>query len=508
MATIRDVYEISSKANLAGLNEATKALTRNSRTMQMAASAAAKLGASGPRALIRIAANATKAAANFVKANVSLRGMSAALRNIARVGGRAFAGAIRGAGMLGARLRSAIPIIGMAVAAFGLLAGAVVRGIGAMRDSYVEEAEAAVGATSGLDDNAAAAEEAASSIGDAAAASAEASEKMRGTLGAMGDVGAGFVMAQSTLTKEVSKQADNAVVAAVKAKDAMDATESAMGGGIKTTNRFVDAVDRIGAAFDVVGGKLRDAFAKAATPALEKFADLLESETFQEFVDLLAEDLADILTWVANWLIKEGIPKLEEWMEKINEVGGPIAALKKWWRDLRNTTAAILISMGRAVAAFSQRIKFEFTKIRDFVLGIWETIEEAFERVKETIVVGLEIAFKQAANVVIAKLNDMIDAINKFIKAVNGLASILSIKGLPLIPKIPFLQEGGVVTDPTLAVLGERGPEAVIPLDQLGGVGGGGVTIHSLTIHVANPAEASSFIRALNARGVQVPVLL
>lgn len=37
---------------------------------------------------------------------------------------------------------------------------------------------------------------------------------------------------------------------------------------------------------------------------------------------------------------------------------------------------------------------------------------------------------------------------------------------------IPGLAEGGIVTKPTLAMIGEKGAEAVIPLDKAGGVGG------------------------------------
>jgi hypothetical protein len=46
--------------------------------------------------------------------------------------------------------------------------------------------------------------------------------------------------------------------------------------------------------------------------------------------------------------------------------------------------------------------------------------------------------------------------------------------GLPLIgglleEPLPALQHGGIVTRPTVAMLGERGPEAVVPLDEAGG---------------------------------------
>jgi hypothetical protein len=41
---------------------------------------------------------------------------------------------------------------------------------------------------------------------------------------------------------------------------------------------------------------------------------------------------------------------------------------------------------------------------------------------------------------------------------------------------IPGLAAGGIVTQPTLAMIGEGGPEAVIPLDRMGG--GGGITVN------------------------------
>jgi hypothetical protein len=46
------------------------------------------------------------------------------------------------------------------------------------------------------------------------------------------------------------------------------------------------------------------------------------------------------------------------------------------------------------------------------------------------------------------------------------------------VPNIPYLAEGGIVTGPTLAMIGESGPEAVIPLNGKNGGMGGGVTIN------------------------------
>jgi hypothetical protein len=73
-------------------------------------------------------------------------------------------------------------------------------------------------------------------------------------------------------------------------------------------------------------------------------------------------------------------------------------------------------------------------------------------------------------------------AINWIIDRWNGLSFSLPGVDVPGIgqvggfsldtPNIPRLASGGIVTRPTLALVGEAGPEAVIPLSRAGGMGG------------------------------------
>ena len=54
-----------------------------------------------------------------------------------------------------------------------------------------------------------------------------------------------------------------------------------------------------------------------------------------------------------------------------------------------------------------------------------------------------------------------------------------------IFPDIPRLASGGIVTDPTLALVGEEGPEAVIPLDQAPSVTGGtSINIENLYVQM------------------------
>ena len=95
-----------------------------------------------------------------------------------------------------------------------------------------------------------------------------------------------------------------------------------------------------------------------------------------------------------------------------------------------------------------------------------------------------------AADAVKGAVNLMLGYINSVIRAWNGLELRIPSKtfdlpfgqsvtfggasiGTPDIPLIPLLAEGGIVTSPTLALLGEAGPEAIIPLGRGGGMGGG-----------------------------------
>jgi hypothetical protein len=75
------------------------------------------------------------------------------------------------------------------------------------------------------------------------------------------------------------------------------------------------------------------------------------------------------------------------------------------------------------------------------------------------------------------------------------------------VPNIPMLAEGGIVTSPTLALIGEgAGPEAVIPLDRMGefGMGGG----NNVTIHVngGDPQAVVAALRTYMRQNGSVPI--
>jgi hypothetical protein len=80
--------------------------------------------------------------------------------------------------------------------------------------------------------------------------------------------------------------------------------------------------------------------------------------------------------------------------------------------------------------------------------------------------------FGNAIMVVTGPLGVLIGSLRKLVELKDAIGSFV-IGGI----NIPGFADGGIVTKPTLAMVGEKGPEAIIPLSQMGGMGGG-VTVN------------------------------
>jgi uncharacterized membrane protein YjjP (DUF1212 family) len=122
------------------------------------------------------------------------------------------------------------------------------------------------------------------------------------------------------------------------------------------------------------------------------------------------------------------------------------------------------------------------------------------------IINGILGAFESVVNGAIMMVNGIIRAYNAIPIApdINTIAHV----NLPSIGgnsatqaasrmNLPRMAEGGIVSSPTLALIGEAGPEAVVPLDRL--QNGGGITIN-VTGGLATSAEiGESVVNALRA---------
>jgi phage-related protein len=156
--------------------------------------------------------------------------------------------------------------------------------------------------------------------------------------------------------------------------------------------------------------------------------------------------------------------------------------------DIYNSKLGWLLPAGPLIKAILF-LKDNWDEIWDGIQTKFKTVSDAlvaiFRSVKGTILQiwdGMATGIKSAINGVIGTINGFIQRINSIRITVPGVdipgvgrVGGFSV-GMPNIPEIPTLAKGGIVTRPTLAMLGESGPEAVIPLGR--GRGGAGMTIN------------------------------
>ena len=70
---------------------------------------------------------------------------------------------------------------------------------------------------------------------------------------------------------------------------------------------------------------------------------------------------------------------------------------------------------------------------------------------------------------------------------------------------VPMFADGGIVNSPTLGIIGEAGPEAVIPLDRIGDMGGGGTNV-TINVQGADPNAVVDALRTYMFRNGSVPI--
>lgn len=160
------------------------------------------------------------------------------------------------------------------------------------------------------------------------------------------------------------------------------------------------------------------------------------------------------------------------------------------WDAIKGIGEAIWNFLVQSVRNFANTFLGVFEGIKNGLLGTWEKVKE-----------GVTNIWKGIVNSIIGFVNKIIDAINGMIGQLNKVSfSVPSwVPGLggksfgfniPTLARIPMLAQGGIVTAPTLAMIGEAGPEAVVPLSKMDRYGAGGVTVNINWSSLTRPSDS------------------
>lgn len=141
---------------------------------------------------------------------------------------------------------------------------------------------------------------------------------------------------------------------------------------------------------------------------------------------------------------------------------GPI--FQKIFEKIWGVVSGVFDMIGNAV----KMVTGIFSGLIEFISGVfsgnWEKAWNGVTKVFSSFANGLWSIIKTPLNWIISGINKLIEGLNKV--QVPGWVPLVGGKGIN-IPKIPELAKGGIVSDATLAMIGEgKSAEAVIPLDR------------------------------------------
>jgi hypothetical protein len=243
---------------------------------------------------------------------------------------------------------------------------------------------------------------------------------------------------------------------------------------------------------DVLGGTFGGATAKSAETAAGK-------------MKILSNSLGETKESIGAALL----PVLEAVLPVLNKFAA-------WAQDNPKAFLAIAAAIGIVAAAIvATNIAMALNPFSLIAAGIallivgLVTAYNKFEWFRD----GINLIVNTVIGFFAGMVNAAIGAVNAIISAYNSIPLLPDLPKAPTVPvpqlgktsntpapgrmSIPRLAEGGIVSSPTLALIGEAGPEAVVPLDRMGT--GGGVTIN-VTGGLATSAEiGQAVVNALRA---------
>ena len=233
------------------------------------------------------------------------------------------------------------------------------------------------------------------------------------------------------------------------------AVETQVGGTAEATANASDTMK-------VAWSQLQEQLGLKLLPVFEKFTKyIVESvlPTMERIYEKAAPYVLEAFRKISGWVTNTGIPAFKNFVDYVKKEILP--KLEELFEHLK----AIGTYVYEALAPLIEGVLVgAFKGLQDSV----PTLLTALNKVL-TVLEGIAGA-----------ANAALDALDKVTagKARKTIGGIIGKQLLGPLGSIPGFADGGIVTSPTLAMIGEAGPEAVVPLNGKNGGMGGNVTIN------------------------------
>lgn len=225
---------------------------------------------------------------------------------------------------------------------------------------------------------------------------------------------------------------------------------------------FKSIWDAIVAIFSGIGSWFGEKF-QGAWDAIVNIFSNLGSWFGQRWADVTSA-LANIGAWFTD-MFQKAWTGLTNIFSKLGSWFG------ERWADVTNALSSVSNWFGEMFTNAYNAVKDAFSSIGDFFSGVWETVKGIFVNAGQMVGEAVGGAFKSAVNAVLGTIENVV---NGFIGMINGVLDVVrNLPGLGWVGSVstvslPRLARGGIVDSPTIAMIGEAGKEAVVPLENTG----------------------------------------
>lgn len=294
---------------------------------------------------------------------------------------------------------------------------------------------------------------------------------------------------------------------------------------VSDTKDFQRQMAAAGSAVDSLESDLKSTASQASKfdSAIDTTTDKLGGATngFRSTADL-AGGLGDVLGISAIGPIASYATGMADIADGLGGLLAPALAKSKAAFVAMNTTLManpiflVVAALVALTAAFVIAYKKSET-FRNIVNGAFDAVKQGAQAFSDAVVKSVKWAADKLGNVAELIITPYREAFRAIAWLWNNTVGRLSFsipgwvpgvggKGFD-VPDIPALAKGGIVNKPTVALIGEAGPEAVVPLSRGGGAGMGGTT--RVEIVLSGEAELVALMRrGVRNRGGNVQIVL
>ncbi|VLW38325.1 TMP repeat family [Streptococcus pneumoniae] len=205
-------------------------------------------------------------------------------------------------------------------------------------------------------------------------------------------------------------------------------------------------------------------------------------EKFQQAWDAIVNVFTPIGSWFGQrWAdVTSALANIGAWFTDMFQkawtgLTNIFSKLGSWfgerWNDVTSVLANVSSWFGNMFTSAYNAVKNAFSSIGGFFSGVWSTVQSIFVNAGQKVGSAVGGAFRSAVNAVLGTIENVV---NGFIRMINGVLGVVrNLPGLGWVGSVstvslPRLARGGIVDSPTIAMIGEAGKEAVVPLENTG----------------------------------------